>query len=458
MPFKYHPPTRAHCQVCEELSVSSPAPIIDVQNGKASAANNFPFHNWYSFVLGYTPLFPAYMIHREGITESHFVVDPFVGSGTTLIECKLRGIPSAGVDANDYFVDAARVKLNWSVDVNKVKQARDTLLESARQRFQHIDFCHNSNDLRLPIHPISMSAKEYAAKHRPKLLKERYISDESFTQAHIIKELISEQIHEEPVQRLFRLALASILVPISNVRYGPGFGVVRPRKNNVDVLKLFTEKIDRMVADLATVTDKQRETRADVYLGDSRNLSDYFSPNSVDFMITSPPYPGDHEYTKHSRLELLFMGYANDLADIRRIKQRMIRGSTTNIYRHDDDSKYVRNFESIQAIVDVISRRLKEDGATSGFEKLYTKLVWEYFGGMYRVLRNVHEILKPHGKITFLVSDSHAFKMVHIQTAKILAEIGKAIGYSEYDIVLWQDKMSTSHKYNIKENILTLVK
>ena len=49
-------------------------------------------------------------------------------------------------------------------------------------------------------------------------------------------------------------------------------------------------------------------------------------------------------------------------------------------------------------------------------------------------------------------------KMVHIQTASILAHIALDAGYSDVHIELWQDKVSTSHKYNIKENILTLVK
>ena len=48
--------------------------------------------------------------------------------------------------------------------------------------------------------------------------------------------------------------------------------------------------------------------------------------------------------------------------------------------------------------------------------------------------------------------------MVHMQTASILAEIGIDIGYRNHIIDLWQDKTSTSHKYQMRENILTLIK
>jgi hypothetical protein len=68
MPFKYHPPTRAFCKICEELhTLDTSEPIIDTYNGKASSANNFPFHNWYNFVLGYSPEFPEYMLKRENM-------------------------------------------------------------------------------------------------------------------------------------------------------------------------------------------------------------------------------------------------------------------------------------------------------------------------------------------------------------------------------------------------------
>lgn len=175
-------------------------------------------------------------------------------------------------------------------------------------------------------------------------------------------------------------------------------------------------------------------------------------------MITSPPYPGDHEYTKHSKLELIFTGYATDLTSFRTIKKRMIRGSTTNIYREDNDRQMIEDVAGIKEVTDEIEARLAHDGATSGFEKLYSKLVWEYFGGMAHTLAECMKVLKPGGKIALLVSDSHTFKMVHIKTATLLSEVGKKAGFVHPEIILWQMKNSTSHKYKLRENILLLQK
>ena len=136
----------------------------------------------------------------------------------------------------------------------------------------------------------------------------------------------------------------------------------------------------------------------------------------------------------------------------------MIRGSTTNIYREYNERRQVENITEIQKVTAEIESRLKKDGATSGFEKLYTKLVWEYFGGMSSALSECYKVLKPGGKIALLVSDSHAFKMVHIQTAQLLKLVGEQIGYENAEVILWQMKNSTSHKYQLRENILFLQK
>lgn len=467
MPFKYHPPTREHCHICEELTQKrSKPPIMDTHNGKASSAGNFPFHNWYYFVLGYSPQFPDYILERYGATEKSFVVDPFMGTGTTLIACKSKKIPSGGVDANDFFYDVASTKLNWDVDLERLKKIRFDLLQKIPERYSAYNFSNgNGSDLSQAAQlslfeskgSYSESIHDYDARYRTKMLDSRYISEKPFVKWHIIKELIRENVQDEDARKFFDLAIASVLVPASNVRYGPGFGLIKP-KDDIDVYSLFRNKIDQMIADLETANEAQKKTPSKIVKGDSREICEYFEPESVDLMITSPPYPGDHEYTKHTRLELIAMDYAQNLDEFRVIKKRMLRGSTTNLYTQDNDQQHVKHIQGITKITQLIDERLKADGATSGFEKLYVKLVWEYFGGMSIMFKSALKVLKTGGTFHLLVSDSHAFKMVHIQTAQLLAEIGLDAGFSDAHIELWQDKVSTSHKYDLKENILTLVK
>jgi DNA modification methylase len=457
MAFKYNPPTRTFCKVCEELQKVHRTPVIDTQSGKASSANNFPFHNWYNFVLGYSPQFPEYLIKKYNISSSHLVVDPFMGTGTTLVTCKQNGIPSSGLDANDYFIDVARTKLNWNLDIKELEKYQNTILNAFLAYTSDIDFENNleSSQLRFDNSVKTKSYKDLIQGARTKLLDPRYISDKPLVKLIILKDIIQELVPEACIH-FFNLSLSSIIVSVSNIRYGPGFGVAKA-KDDVDVLKYFKQKSDRMINDLKSIK-KPNNTYSEVFHGDARQLDKTFKPDSIDFMITSPPYPGDHEYTKHTKLELIFMGYATTNDEFRTIKKRMVRGSTTNIYKDDKEREQIKDIVSIQKVTDLIDERLKADNATSGFEKLYTKLVWEYFGGMYNTFLTALTVLKNDGKFSLLVSDSHAFKMTHIKTAEILGEVALKAGFRSIDIELWQNKISTSHKYNLHESILTVTK
>ena len=340
MAFSYHPPTRSSCKVCEHLLQAYPAePLIGTFEGRSCMANGYPFHDWYNFVLGYTPVFPEYMLQREGIRagDGNIVLDPFNGSGTTQLVCKLKGIPSYGIDANNFMVFAAQQKLNWNVNCDAIEAAKQHIIATYLAAAAGIDWDDRDHLAAL------------ANTDRPAALDCRYISDKPLVKIKLLKAAVKAQT-EGAERDLFLFAISSILVPVSNVKYGPGFGIGKP-KEDADVLQAFRDKVNMMLTDLRSVTDVQRRTLATTLLGDSRSLTDYVAENSISLMITSPPYPGDHEYTKHSKLELIFQGYATDLASFRTIKKRMIRGSTTNIYKEDHERALVEDIAEIRYIM-----------------------------------------------------------------------------------------------------------
>lgn len=455
MAFSYHKPTRDFCEVCKHLEdTEKDVPLITTFDGKASSANNFPFHNWYNFVLGYAPDFPLYIIKKYGIKSGDIVLDPFMGTATTNVVAKSLGIESLGVEANDYFIGVGNAKMSWDVDIHLIEEKASEILLAVGNKLKKIDFTDN------PCDSKKTSYKELASQ-RPSELTQRYISDRPYVKLSVIKNVLKQKIKKDSpkyIWNFFHTAFSSIIVPSSNISYGPGFGVKKP-KSDVDVVKLFTKKLERMINDLHGVENSDvKKTPYRIIWGDARSLSRYIEPNSVDFLITSPPYPGDHEYTKHTKLELMMGLDVLTLSDFRTIKKRMLVGSTTNIYKESNDRINVSGNRLITEVTDEIQRRLDADGATSGFEKLYTKLVWEYFGGMAKMFREALTVMKKGGKFSLLVSDSHAFKMVHIRTAVILADIAKQIGFSDSEIELWQNKRSTSHHYNLREEILTITK
>src|SRR5262249_41291683 len=73
-------------------------------------------HDWYRFVLAFPPHLVRDYVRRFGVGPGHQVLDPFCGTGTTLVECKKLGVPSIGIEATPMASFASHVKTDWRPD------------------------------------------------------------------------------------------------------------------------------------------------------------------------------------------------------------------------------------------------------------------------------------------------------------------------------------------------------
>jgi len=72
-------------------------------------------HQWYRFVLSFPPHLVRDYISKFRLNAQHRVLDPFCGTGTTLVECKKLGIPSFGLESNPVVHFASQTQLRWDV-------------------------------------------------------------------------------------------------------------------------------------------------------------------------------------------------------------------------------------------------------------------------------------------------------------------------------------------------------
>ena len=92
-----------------------------------------PVNEWYRFVLSYPPHLVRDYINRFGLDEENCVLDPFCGTGTTLVECKKRGIRSVGIEANPVVQFAASVKTDWNIDPDVLITHAETVAEETKE-------------------------------------------------------------------------------------------------------------------------------------------------------------------------------------------------------------------------------------------------------------------------------------------------------------------------------------
>jgi DNA modification methylase len=422
-------------------------------------------HNWYRFVLSFPDHLVDEMLQRFGAGQGDVVLDPFCGTGTTLVECKKRGIDSIGIEANPVCVLASQVKTTWDVDVQALRTAGETVIENAAPTCDKLTFSSkplfatalDADGLQQQLLAASPEGRYFVSSG---MLKRGWISEVPFYKAlSLLKEIKLVEV-EPKTKDVLRLALAAILVEeIANVSFGPEIYVSR-KKEDVNALGVFRKKIARIATDLEKIQETDVARRSQVLLGDTRECADVLIPNdigSVDFVITSPPYPTEKDYTRQTRLELVFLGYVYDAKSLRRVKKAMVRSHSKGIYKSDNDGKWVANISEVQTIADEL--RAKIANKTYGFAKLYPRIIEEYFGGMYRHLMSLQQVLKSGGKCAYVLGDQRTYLQTFTPTGDILGVLAQRIGFEVEDILTWRTRRGTTGSgEGIKEKIVILQK
>ncbi len=378
------------------------------------------------------------------------VLDPFCGTGTTIVEAKLNDIPSVGIEANTFAHFASQVKTNWDIDTNKLlftskiiaKKAIRTL--EAQCIFDEGVFDQNiENHLLLKLPPV-----------QEKLILTNSISPLPLHKTLVLMDILKEY-KNEPFYNHQLLALANALVfTISNLRFGPEVGIGKPKKDAA-VIRIWLNQIIEMCNDLEKVSGHP-QCKSLVFLADLRQVDKILEPLSIDAIITSPPYPNEKDYTRTTRLEFVILGLINTREELRELKKGLIRSNTRNVYKDDDDSKWIEGFPEIQRIASEIENRRIELGKTSGFERLYSKVTKLYFGGMTRHLESLKTVLRPGAKLAYVVGDQASYLQVMIRTGQILSDISRALGYEVIRTDLFRTRFSTATRKELREEVVVL--
>jgi hypothetical protein len=270
--------------------------------------------------------------------------------------------------------------------------------------------------------------------------------------------ILLEQIqrHASPIYaRHLRLALAkAVTTAISNLHFGPEVGVRKP-KQDADVVKAWLQEVTFMVEDLYQL-QTLKDTPVKVHHADSRQVPSVLEPQSIDAVITSPPYPNEKDYTRATRLESVLLGFIRNRADLRSLKEGLIRSNTRNVFKADTDDVWVSQHPEIQRIAKAIEERRIALGKTSGFERLYHRAVKLYFGGMAKHLADLRSVLRPGAQLAYVVGDQKSYLQVMIHTGELLGDIAQGLGYELIGIDLFRTRLSTATKEQMREEVVLL--
>ena len=396
---------------------------------------NGEVHNWYKMVLGYPDHLVTSLFERLSVDASSRVLDPFCGSGTTLVECMKKSVRSTGIDANPVAVMASRVKTDWSLDSAKLLDVAARVVDRAEADY--------------PRHTYH-SDPTFQYLENSGMLKRGWITRKPLRKAIALKQSLANDSATGRYKALLRLCLLSeVVYHASNVKFGPEIYCSR-KKRDVAVFSGFRDRVVQAAADLDTV--RQIATTSSVVVeGDSRRLGPLLCGRTFTHCICSPPYPTEHDYTRNSRLELAFLEYGTDRESLQLIKKAMIRSHTKNIYKGDKDDDHVKDNPAIRRLV---SRLRKEVGHAHGFIGLYPDVVGHYFGGMKRHFKGLQSLLAPGARCAYVVGDQSSYHGIPIPTAKLLSMVLDSLDFVDIETVRWRGRWSSARSVSVDENIL----
>jgi hypothetical protein len=427
---KTYPPTKNY--VSHNLPSNNSSSRQQFTNGEV--------HNWYKIVTGYSDKLVSYLIDSFNISEKQRVLDPFCGTGTTLVECMKKGINTVGIDANPSSFFAARVKTNWKIRSHRLLQLVDEIGRKEKT------LLHRTSKY--------LNDPTYIYIQQSGMLSRGWISAEPLRKSIALKQAIHSLSTSPSYKNALLLALvAKVVGNASNVKFGPELYCGKP-KDDFDIFASFVQHVKEMARDLDIVKD-YAEASAKIINGDSRYCSQLVQRarfSIFNAVICSPPYPTEHDYTRNARLELAFLEMLPNKEALQKIKRGMIRSHTKGIYKGDMDGVLVKDRDDLREILSSLRRKIKNK--SDGFAKLYPIVIQEYFGGMKRHLLDLKSVLAPGANCAYVVGDQSSYLREHIPTAEILSSIVRELGFKSIQIIPWRMRWSTSTSKEIQENIL----
>jgi tRNA G10 N-methylase Trm11 len=351
-----------------------------------------PVHRWFYFPHSYSPQLVDMLLDEWRLGPGTAVLDPFVGAGTTLRVAGERGINAVGADVSPLSVVVSNAKVG-QYDVGQVRKALQDVVTEAHD----------------------MDSPDLSRTER----LERAFTDSEFDVLLRLRSAISRQA--DCVGPLFVLALLRVQQRVSRAQPDGGwFRWVERDSQTETITPDFMGSVERMLADVEDVA-RISATVCEAHQHDARQLEHLGErlPNReghFQAIITSPPYPNRHDYSRIFQIELLTLGLSeSDVFDLRRNSIRSHVEAHAPVNAPIGFNPPARLLDTLSQLPDKTDRRIEP-------------MLCGYFEDMHAVMESAFRVLAPGGRMALVVGNvRHVGVMVAVD--EILLEVGESIGY-----------------------------
>lgn len=391
-----------------------------------------PIYRWYKYKEAFSATLVEYLFNRYSVAEGK-VLDPFVGSGTSLFASSEMGIDADGIE----LLPIGQQIIGTKVLVDSEFTAED---------IERIHLWANlpiweQSEKRMPLPELRITRGAY-----PELTKNS-----------IEKYLGACPQENDRVQAVLRFALFCVLESISYTRKDGQYLRWDYRSGRAQRDKPFdkgrissfeqaiSEKVREILADLHPVKGQMGFFQVNkppgqirLFHGSCLKVMPDMAENTYDAIITSPPYCNRYDYTRTYALELALMG--TDEKGLSNLRQEMLSCTVEN--REKDllkiNAKWAAaiNAADRQYLLQAILKYLD-------YQKLLgllnnngiPRMVRGYFYEMACVIFECARVLKPNAPL-FMVNDNVRYAGASISVDLILSSLAECLGFRVENILV----------------------
>lgn len=392
-----------------------------------------PRQRWFRYKEGFSVDLVTNLINSYNKNKQGIILDPFLGSGSTIIAANKMGLKGIGFEVNPFshFLSSCKLKNYDTLTIDEFKSKFKTILRD------------------------SFETKEYEL---PKLSISHKVFDKEVEQYFMnVKLNIDNSIYRNnDTKDLLMLGWLSSIEPLSNYRKA-GNGLkkrkyVIPRAVSIqDIFDELTSQYTYISNDLLNTDRYNAKIINDTCL----NISRYIDECSISGIIFSPPYANCFDYTEIYKLELWFGGFVKEYNDLKTLRKKSLHSHLNGELTVNENIITTRTLDTL-------------------LDKVKTKKLWDkkipqmlalYYNDMFNVINQCYNVLEQDGFCCIVVGNS-AYGGVIFPADLLMAEYAESVGFIVDKIEVDRYVITSSQQYEItkdekqylRESVLCLIK
>lgn len=388
-----------------------------------------PRHRWYPLAEGFAASFVEKCLVDFGATSRTTVLDPFAGCGTTPLVAAASGLDGVFCEVNPLLGFAARTKLRH----------QDATLGDfgiwAKTRLRRVR--------PLSLREVEEQSPQYQTLRRDNSF-DRWLFDD-----HVLSILLpivaNARTESGPRGELLLLAVARALEPLCNAkRDGKAMRykhLWRARSwTRTEVYEEIERAVDLIREDLEVAPlEAGVETR--FFQRSAFDALPELEDESVDVVITSPPYLNSRDYTDLYNPDMWLLGFIASYEQVRELRASCVDSHVQLPGR----SHRTAPIAEVEEFVERFQRTERK-----AWLRRLPQMIGGYFGDLAELLRQLTRILRPGGAVYINVAES-AYCGVKIPTLKLVENLGEHYGFDCEDHIVRRIRRSGQQFHTVTE-------